>query len=97
MKRVEAQAKYPENQLWEESRVAFAAIHGVGSNNNYAPGPCYPVGSPGCVAGIEDETAAQAATRVAEADARSAANVSWLRHTFDLAEQQGPVNRGLLS
>jgi hypothetical protein len=32
-KTVEAQPKYPENQVWVESRVTFAVLHIIGSNN----------------------------------------------------------------
>jgi hypothetical protein len=90
-----AQEDYPENQLWFESRVTFSALHVVGSNNNYSPGTCYPVGSAGCPTGNEAETAAQAAARIDEADARVAANAIWLAETFDLADEQDAVGIAL--
>jgi hypothetical protein len=94
-KAVYAQVGYPENQLWFESGVAFSALHVVGSNNNYRPGTCYPVGSAGCPTGNEAETAAQAAARTDEADARVAANAIWLAETFDLADEQDAVGIAL--
>lgn len=87
-KAVYAQEGYPENQLWFESGVAFSALHVVGSNNNYRVGSCYPAGTSDCPTGGEAETAAQAALREAEADARDAANLEWLAETFALAAEQ---------
>lgn len=80
---VDAQDGYPENQMWLESRVVFAAIHTVGSNNNLAP--------------WTDETPAMAADREAEWAGRDAANRAWLDAAFDLAEASGAVGVVLFS
>lgn len=72
--RMEAQVGYPENQLWIESRVVFAALHVVGSNNGRAPW-----------SGLTELTPAQEA----EWAARDAANRRWLDRAFDLAEEKG--------
>jgi hypothetical protein len=74
--RVEAQPSYPENQLWVESRVTFAALHVVGSNNGLDP----------WFGGAE--TPAQTAAREAEVAARNAANLAWLEHAFATARDQ---------
>lgn len=88
-KRVMAQDRFPENQLWLESRVVFAAIHVVGSNNNLAPWTCYAPFDADCPDGTSPETNAMAAAREAEALARDIANRAWLERAFDLAEEQG--------
>jgi hypothetical protein len=72
-KRVLAQAGYPENQLWMESRVVFVPIHEVGSNNSLAPWTGF---------------AAPTAAQLAEYTARDAANRAWLNEAFDLAGAQ---------
>lgn len=72
-KSVQSQANFPENQLWMESRVAFSALHVVGSNNNLAPW----FG--------DEETQDQMTRRLAEYNARNAANIAWLDETFELA------------
>ena len=69
-KRVLSQPGLPENQLWFESQVVFAAIHQVGSNNGLLPWT-----------GLTEPTPGQ----LAEVDARSAANREWLDESFDLA------------
>jgi hypothetical protein len=74
-KRVLAQPSYPENQLWRQSRVAFSAVHVVGSQNNLAP--------------WTDETPAQRNSRIAEAEARTAAALRWIDATFTLARATG--------
>jgi hypothetical protein len=81
--RTEAQASYPENQLWVESRVTFAALHVVGSNNGLEP----------WFGGAE--TPAQTAAREAEVAARNAANLAWLEHAFATAREQGSVGIAL--
>ena len=78
-KAVDAQPGYPENQMWMESGVVFAAIHTVGSNNNLAE--------------WTDETPEMAADRQAEWAGRDAANRAWLDRAFDLAEAGGAVGR----
>ena len=80
---VEAQADYPENQLWVESRVTFAVLHIIGSNNGLAPWF------------DGNETPAQTAAREAEVAARGAANLAWLDHAFDVAHTQGSAGIAL--
>lgn len=84
---VEAQANYPENQLWVESRVTFSVSHIIGSNNGldqwFGDRKVNGVSAP--------ETPAEAASRIAEVTARQAANIAWLEHTFASAEAQGSV------
>jgi Calcineurin-like phosphoesterase len=74
-KQVLAQAGYPENQLWIESKVVFAAVHVVGSNNGYVPWT-----------GNDVQTAEQQA----EVDARIAAALAWIDEAFDLAGERRP-------
>jgi hypothetical protein len=73
---VEAEEGYPENQLWVQSRVTFAVLHIIGSNNGLEPWTA-PLDRP--------------AERVAEVTARNAANIAWLDHTFSVAREQGSV------
>ncbi|MES2306359.1 MAG: metallophosphoesterase [Gemmatimonadota bacterium] len=84
---VEAQANYPENQLWVESRVTFAVSHIIGSNNGldkwFGDRKVNNISAP--------ETAAEGANRVAEVTARQAANLAWLDHAFAVAKTQGSV------
>jgi hypothetical protein len=72
-KEVLAQPGYPENQLWIESKVVFAAVHVVGSNNGYAPWT-----------GNDVPTLEQQA----EVDARIAAALAWIDEAFDLAGER---------
>lgn len=72
-KRVEHQPELVENVRWIESRVAFATLHVVGSNNGLAPWTGL---------GFTSPTAAQAA----EVAARVAAALAWVDATFDAAE-----------
>ena len=66
-------AAYPENARWSRGGVTFATLHVVGSNNNR------PTTLPdGTVVGNE-----------AEYEARNAANISWMRETFDAAKANG--------
>jgi hypothetical protein len=67
---VEAQRELPENVRWVRSRVAFATLHVVGSDNGLAPWT-----------GNTSPTAAQQA----EVDARVAGAVEWIDQTFDVA------------
>jgi len=69
-----AQDGYPEIQLWMESKVVFAAVHVVGSNNGYAPWT-----------GLTAPTPAQKA----EVDARIAAAVAWIDEAFATATENG--------
>jgi calcineurin-like phosphoesterase family protein len=71
---VEAQQGNPENQLWVQSRVTFAALHIIGSNNGLDPWTP-PLDQP--------------AAREAEVGARNAANIAWLEQTFEVARKQG--------
>ena len=73
-KQVLAQEGYPENQMWMESQVVFAAAHVVGSNNSYAPW----IGN----ATVTPE-------QNVEADARIAADLDWIGAAFDLADAHG--------
>ncbi len=63
-----------ENVRWIESRVAFATLHVVGSNNGLAPwtGQTRPTPEP-----------------VAEVEDRTAAALAWIDATFDAAEDRG--------
>ena len=84
---VEAQANYPENQMWVESRVTFSVSHIIGSNNGldrwFGDRKVNGVSVP--------ETAAEGASRVAEVTARQAANLAWLEQTFATAKEQSSV------
>jgi hypothetical protein len=72
--RVSAQPELVENVRWVKSRVAFATLHVVGSNNGLAPWT-----------GQSAPTAAQAA----EVSARIDAALAWIDETFDTAEADG--------
>ena len=86
-KAVEAQPTFPENQLWVESRVTFAALHVLGSNNGldrwFGDRVINGVSTP--------ETAAEGQSRTTEVAARQAANIAWLEHAFATARSQGSV------
>jgi hypothetical protein len=69
--RVDHQSSLVENVRWIESRVAFATLHVVGSDNGLAPWT-----------GNTAPTAEQAA----EVQARVAATLAWVDATFDAAE-----------
>lgn len=73
-KPVDHQPSLVENVRWIESRVAFATLHVVGSDNGLAPWM-----------GNAAPTAAQAA----EVQARVAATLEWIDATFDAAEAGG--------
>ena len=70
-KQVLAQVGYPENVSWLQSRVVFAALHVVGSNNSLAPWT-----------GNASPTPAQ----LTEATNRIAAAEAWVDEAFDRAE-----------
>ncbi len=70
--RVEHQPALVENVRWIESRVAFATLHVVGSNNALDP-----------YTGLGNTAPTPA--QVAEVDARVAAVVEWIDATFDAA------------
>jgi hypothetical protein len=74
--RVDHQPELVENLRWIESRVAFATLHVVGSNNGLAPWSGL---------GLAEPTPEQ----VAEVEGRIAATLSWIDATFDLAEAAG--------
>ena len=70
---VEHQAALVENVRWTESRVGFATLHVIGSNNGLAPWTGL---------GLTAPTPEQAA----EVEARVDAALSWIDATFDAAE-----------
>jgi hypothetical protein len=70
---VEAEPTLVENVRWIRSRVAFATLHLVGSNNGLAPWTGNSAPTP--------EQAAEVASRIA-------ATVQWVDETFDAAESQ---------
>ena len=74
--RVEYQPSLVENVRWTESRVTFATLHLIGSDNGLAPWTGL---------GLTSPTPAQAA----EVSARIAAVVAWVDSTFDAAEAGG--------
>ena len=78
---VEAQDAFPENQAWTQSRVVFATVHAVGSDNGYAPWT-----------GRTTTTPAQRA----EVDARIAAAVAWINRAFEQAFAQDAAGVALL-
>lgn len=71
---VDAQASYPENVRWAESRVVFATVHVVGSDNGMAPRT-----------GQTAPTPAQ----TAEVAGRTDAALQWIDRAFDQAEASG--------
>ena len=72
--RVDFQPGLVENVRWIESRVAFATLHVIGSNNGLATWT-----------GRTGPTPAQAA----EVQARIDATLEWIDETFDAAESRG--------
>jgi hypothetical protein len=74
--RVESQPALVEDVRWIESRVAFATLHVIGSNNGLAPWTGLGQTAP---------TPLQAA----EVDARINAVLAWVDATFDAAEANG--------
>lgn len=74
--RVESQPALVEDVRWIESRVAFATLHVIGSNNGLAPwtGLGQVVPTP---------------LQAAEVDARIDAVLAWVDGTFDAAEASG--------
>ena len=74
--RVEYQPSLVEDVRWTESRVVFATLHVIGSDNGLAPWTGLGLSSP---------TVAQAA----EVNARIAAVTAWVDSTFDEAEAEG--------
>lgn len=73
---VDDQDSLVENVRWIESRVAFATLHVIGSNNGLAP-----------YKGLGHTTPTPEQT--AEVEARVAAALSWIDSTFDAAERAG--------
>jgi hypothetical protein len=72
-KRVDAQAGFPENQLWEQSDIVFSAVHVVGSNNDLVPWFGAPQPGP---------------AQLEEFETRLEADLEWLDRTFELAEDE---------
>jgi len=66
-------AVFVENVRWSDSRVTFATVHVVGSNNGLAPWSGLP------------ETPALREQRLAEVAARTAAALDWIDEAFDAA------------
>lgn len=85
--RVLAQRRIPENQLWMENGVVFAAIHIVGSNNNLAPWTCSLPFDEACPDGNSPETDRMARQREREWAHRDRANRQWLSGAFNLARR----------
>lgn len=73
---MEHQDALAENVRWIESRVAFATLHVVGSNNGLAP-----------YTGLG--RTAPTPEQAAEVEARVAAALAWTDATFDAAEAAG--------
>ncbi len=67
-------AAYVENVRFDRSRVVFATVHVVGSDNDLAPWSELPGGD-------------RPAERLAEFEARLAAALDWIDRTFDRAER----------
>ncbi len=78
---VNPQAAFPENVRWQESRVVFATLHVVGSNNGLASWSGL---------GHTDPTPEQ----VAEVTGRIDAVLAWVDTAFDQAEAAG--SRGVV-
>ena len=72
--RVEHHTSMVENVRWIESRVAFATLHVIGSNNGLAPHTGLGHASP-------------TPEQIAEVEARVAAVLAWVDETFDAAER----------
>lgn len=76
-------ADYVENVLFERSRVVFATVHVVGSENDLQPWAQLPGGD-------------RPAERLAEFAARRAANLAWITAAFAAAEESGAAGVVLL-
>ena len=68
-------ADYVENVMWTQSDVVFSTVHVVGSNNDLLPW-------------FGEETEEQTKLRTGEFDERLAADIAWLKRTFDTAREQ---------
>jgi hypothetical protein len=75
-KAVDPQPAFPENVMWTESQVVFAAVHVVGSNNGLAPWT-----------GLGEELPTD--EQQAEVEARVAAALVWIDGAFERAEHSG--------
>ncbi|WP_053227172.1 hypothetical protein [Solirubrobacter soli] len=76
---------FPENVRWTQSRVTFATVHVVGSDDNQATWYGDRV-----VDGVrKPETAEERALRVQEYTTREAATLAWIDAAFDAAERDG--------
>ena len=71
-KQVLAQAGYPENVLWLQSKAVFSTLHVVGSNNSLA---------------LWTGQAAVTPEQLAEATARIGAAIAWVDAAFDTATE----------
>jgi hypothetical protein len=74
-KQVDAQPDLPENVRWIESRVAFATLHVIGSNNGLSPWTGLGFSAP------TGEQAAEVTTRIE-------ATLDWIDTTFDAATER---------
>lgn len=72
---VQWQDRFPENVIFARSRVVFATVHAVGSENDLAPWAQLPGGD-------------RPAERLAEFEARQAAALSWIDYAFARAEAE---------
>jgi hypothetical protein len=76
-------AEYVENVTFRQSRVVFATVHVVGSENDLLPWDQLPGGD-------------RPAERLAEFEARRAANLDWINAVFDTAERTHAPGMALL-
>ena len=84
---VRAQSReFPENVMWDASRVQYGVVHVVGSNDGQLPwfgDRRDPVSG-----AARSETPAETALRAREYVAREAAALSWIDRIFDSAEDR---------
>ena len=84
---VRAQSReFPENVMWDASRVQYGVVHVVGSNDGQLPwfgNRTDPVSG-----AARPETPAETALRAREYVAREAAALSWIDRIFDSAEDR---------
>ena len=71
---------YPENVMWDASRVQYGVVHVVGSNDSQLPWFTDRASGP--------ETPAERQLQVEEYTGREAAGLEWVNTLFDRAEQR---------